>query len=107
MVTDDKPLESLFNEKKAIPTMAAARIQRWALTPVAFDYSIDYKLGPEHVNADALSRLPLPVNPPTTPLPAETFFAMELPNSTPVNVNEIGTKTRCDPILSQVIKYVQ
>ena len=70
--------------------MAAARIQRWAL---------------KHANADALSQLPLPVSRPTTPLPAETVFAMELLNSTPVSVNEIRTGTRRDPIQSQVITY--
>ena len=107
LVTDHKLLESLFNGKKAIPTMAAARIQHWALTLAAYDYSIDYKPGPEHANADALSRLPLPVSPPTTPLPVKTVFAMELLNSTPVSVNEIRTGTRCEPILSQVVKYVQ
>lgn len=32
---------------------------------------------------------------------------MELFNSTPVSVHEITTATRCDPILSQVIKFVQ
>ena len=107
LVTDHKPLGSLFNEKKATPPMAAARIQRWALTLAAYNYSIEYKPGPEHANADALNRLPLPVNPPTTPLPAVTVFAMELLNSTPVSVSEIRTGTRCDPILSQMIKFVQ
>ena len=33
--TDHKPLESLFNEKKATPTLATARFQRWALTLAA------------------------------------------------------------------------
>ena len=61
--TDHKPLESLFNVKKAIPVMAAARIQRWALTLAAYNYTIKYKPGKEHCNADALSRLPLPVTP--------------------------------------------
>ena len=84
--------------------MAAARIQRRALTLAAYNYSIKYKPGPEHANADALSRLPLPVSPPTTSLPAETVFAMELLNSTPVSVIEIRTGTRRDPILSQVMK---
>ena len=107
LLTDHKPLESLFNGKKATPTMAAARIQRWALTLAAYNYSIEYKPGPEHANADALSRLPLPVSPPTTPLPAETVFAMELLNSIPVSVDEIRTETRRVPILSQVIKSVQ
>ena len=35
LMTDHKSLESLFNEKKPIPTMSAARIQRWGLTHAA------------------------------------------------------------------------
>ena len=38
--TDHKPLESLFNQKKALPTMAAARIQRWALMLATYNYTI-------------------------------------------------------------------
>lgn len=41
--TDHKPLESFFNEKKATPAMAAARIQRWALTLAAYNYTVKYK----------------------------------------------------------------
>ena len=47
LVTDHKPLESFFNEKATQP-MAAARIQRWALTLAAYNYSTEYKPGPEH-----------------------------------------------------------
>ena len=100
-------MESLFNEKKATQTLAAARSQRWALTLAAYNYSTEYKPGPKHANADAFSRLPLPLSPSATPLPAENVFAMELLNSTPVSVIEIRTGTRRDPILSQVMKYVQ
>ena len=107
LVTDHKPLESLFNEKKATQPMAAGRIQRWALTLASYNYSIEYKPGPEQANADALSRSPLPVSRSTIRLPAETVFAMELLNSTPVRVIEIRTGTRRDPILSQVMRYVQ
>ena len=56
--------------------MAAATIQRWALTLAAYSYSTEYKPGPEHANADALIRLPLAVSPPTTPTTAESVFAM-------------------------------
>ena len=52
--TDQKPLESLFNEKKATPAMAAARIQRWALTLAAYNYTIKYKPGIEQGNADTM-----------------------------------------------------
>ena len=36
--TDQKPLESSFNEK----TMAAARVQRWVLISAVYDYTIKY-----------------------------------------------------------------
>ena len=94
--TDHKPLES-----------SAARIQRWALTLAAYNYTIKYKPGIEHGNADALSRLPLPVRPQTTPVPAETVRTMELLDSTPVGVKEIQEGTRTDVVLSQVVKFVQ
>ena len=51
-MTDRKPLESLFNEKKATQPMAAARIQRWALTLAAYNYSIEYKPGLEMFKMD-------------------------------------------------------
>ena len=105
--TDHKPLESLFNEKKATPSMAAARIQHWALTLAAYNYTIKYKPGIEHGNADAVSRLPLPVRPWTTPVPADTVWTMELLASTPVSVKEIQEGTRTDVVLSQVVKFVQ
>ncbi|XP_037526426.1 uncharacterized protein LOC119403569 [Rhipicephalus sanguineus] len=41
--------------------MAAARIQRWALLLGAYKYRLQYKPGKQLVNADALSRLPQPL----------------------------------------------
>ena len=56
--TDHKPLEGLLNEKKGIPSQAAPRIQRWALTLASYEYEISYKAGQTNGNADGLSRLP-------------------------------------------------
>ncbi|XP_030040463.2 uncharacterized protein LOC115455850 [Manduca sexta] len=55
--TDHKPLVTIFGPKRGIPTMAASRLQRWAVILAAYRYDI------EHVTtfrngADALSRLP-------------------------------------------------
>ncbi|CAG2195305.1 unnamed protein product [Mytilus edulis] len=58
IITDHKPLIGLFREDKPIPTMAASRIQRWALTLAAYEYTIVYKEGSLNGNADGLSRLP-------------------------------------------------
>ncbi|KAG1959630.1 hypothetical protein F2P79_005884 [Pimephales promelas] len=63
IVTDHKPLLSLFNELKAVPQMSSPRIQRWAVTLRAYEYNIIYKPGKDHGNADALSRLPLSTEP--------------------------------------------
>lgn len=57
--TDHKPLLGLFKPNRAIPTMAAARIQRWALILAGYEYEILYKEGKKNGNADCLSRLPL------------------------------------------------
>ena len=58
LVTNHKPLSTLFASDKCVPTHASARIQRWALTLAMYTYKIKYKCGEAHNNADALSRLP-------------------------------------------------
>ena len=59
LVTDHKPLLSLLKEHKAIPQQASGRIQRWALTLVAYQYMIAFCPTAAHSNADAISRLPI------------------------------------------------
>ena len=105
LMADHKPPESLFNEKKPIPTMAAARIQRWALTLAA--YTVEYKPRAEHSNADAPSRLPLPIAPHITPVPTENVWTMELLNATPVGLKEIQNGPRSDIVLLPVVQCVQ
>ena len=58
LVTDHKPLQAILGPKPAVPTLAAARMQRWALVLSAYDYDLEYRRSEEHLNADALSRLP-------------------------------------------------
>ena len=43
--TDHKPLISLFGEHAKLPTLVAARLQRWALTLSAYNYKIEYRTG--------------------------------------------------------------
>ena len=57
--TDHKPLISLFGAHAKLPTLVAARLQRWALTLSAYNYKIEYRTGANNGNADALSRKPL------------------------------------------------
>ena len=57
--SDHQLLRRLFSETEGVPQMAAARIQRWALTLAAYEYTIAYQPGKELTNANALSCLPL------------------------------------------------
>ena len=107
LYTDHKPLQGLLNESKAIPTLASARIQRWALTLAAYQYKIVYKRGSEISNADGLSRLPLPTVPQNIPLPSEHVLLLEHLSSGPITATQIKTMTRQDKILSKVLYFVQ
>ena len=102
ILSDHKPLHHLFSADKAVPNLASARIQRWALLLSAYRYSIQYKPGSRHANADALSRLPLPECPAESPLPGETVLLMDILNSTPVSAAQIKAWTDKDPTLSKV-----
>ena len=106
ILSDHKPLKYLFGETKAIPAMASARIQRWALILGAYDYAIEYKAGEQHANADVLSRLPLPDVPQHVPTPGETVLLMQCLEATPVNAKQIEKWTTRDPLLAKVRKYV-
>ena len=59
LITDHKPLTNILGEKKQVPPMAAARLQRWALKLSAYTYEIQFRRTQDHSNADCLSRLPV------------------------------------------------
>ena len=105
--SDHRPLEHLFSETRSVPTMASARIQRWALTLSAYDYRIIYKPGKEHANADLLSRLPLPDTITDVPLPGETILLMETLQRSPVTAEQVRSWTDTDPVLARVRNLVQ
>ena len=40
LITDHEPLTRIFGPKKNIPTLAAARMQRWALLIAGYQFDI-------------------------------------------------------------------
>ncbi|XP_062405896.1 uncharacterized protein K02A2.6-like [Sardina pilchardus] len=102
LLTDHKPLVSIFNPTKGVPAMAAARLQRWALFLGAHTYSIEYKGTLQHGNADGLSRLPLQPPPPENTKELVNMFHMAQVDPLPVTSEEIRLETGNDPILSRV-----
>ena len=76
IVSDHKPLLTLFGENKQIPQMVSPRTQRWALMLATYNYTMTYKPGKDIPVADALSRLPTDEiqNNNTVPIPGETVM---------------------------------
>ena len=105
LITDHKPLLTLINAHRAIPTHTSNRIQRWALTLSMYEYSISFKSTAAHGNADALSRLPLPETSKDPPVPAETVLLLEQLSESPISVKQIKLWTRRDPTLSRVLQF--
>ena len=104
--SDHKPLEHLFSRSHAVPPLASARIQRWALTLDAYDYNINYKPGKDQINADLLSRLPLPEAPREVPVPADTILLMDYLQASPITASQIKTWTDRDPVLTKLRKML-
>ena len=77
LYSDHKPLERLLNESAPISQMASSRIQRWALTLSTYQYTIQHRPGQGMSNADALSRLPLPIAPEQVPTPGDVLFVIQ------------------------------
>ena len=100
--SDHKPLQHIFESQRPIPALASARIQRWALTLSAYDYSIAYKPGKELANADSLSHLPLPQTPLHTPLPGDIVLLMDTLQASPVTAQHVHQWTDRDPLLARV-----
>ena len=102
MVTDHKPLLGLFSEQKGLPSRSSARVLRWALLLAAYNYKLMYRPGPDHANADGLSRLPLDFHP--TDVSSSVFPVRMLEmQSAPVNEKDVRVATRRDPVLSKLL----
>ena len=107
LITDHKPLQSLFDSKHSVSAQASGRIQCWALKLSMYDYDLECCSTYQHGNADALSSLPLPDPPPSVPVPAEHVLLMEHLESSPITVTQIKNWTRKDPVLSQVLRCIK
>ena len=97
LYTDHKPQVTILGPKTAVPTLAAARMQRWAVILQAYNYQVEYRPSKEHGNADALSRLPCNALP--LKEEAEMFFFSGL-EELPIDAKDISRETKRDPVLA-------
>ena len=107
LYSDHKPLQYLLDESRQIPILASSRIQRWALTLAAYSYTIKHKPGTQLANADALSRLPLPVTLPYVPIPGDIILLLNHLSESVIQANHIKTWIDKDPLLSRIRHSIQ
>ena len=107
LYTDHKPLTVIFNPRKGIPPLSAARLQRWSVILSAYDYTIVFKPTQLHGNVDGLSRLLLLVNRETKELSEPSIFNVRQIENLPVTAIQLRAATRHDPILAKVLLYIK
>ena len=113
LVTDHKPLQTLFGPTKATPSLAANRLARWALMLSQYEYTIEYRKTADHGNADALSRLPsgsdLQFDRKESSADIDCICTIKTIGSQ-LNPGETGAlpkETAKDPVLATVIRYTR
>ena len=105
IITDHRPLLSLFAPDKSAPVHTAARLQRWSLILSSYKYKLQFRKTTDHLDADCMSRLPLHENWNPQSENVECYFVDTEVNST-VTSDQIQRATRVDPVLSRVYTFV-
>ncbi|CAB4015186.1 Hypothetical predicted protein [Paramuricea clavata] len=99
-----KPLLAILGPRSAIPTLAAARMQRWALVLSASDHVIEYKSSEKHANCDALSRLPHQNS--TIVSESAIYQVSAIDGDFPITAKDIGKATKVHSVLCKEYYYV-
>jgi len=107
LLTDHKPLLTIFNPEKGIPEMISSRLQRWAIILSAYTYEVKYKPSDQHGNADGLSRLPLELGSEWIDESQDTVCLLEQLqlNQLPIKASDIRQETAQDSVLSKVYNF--
>ncbi|GFX45009.1 transposon Tf2-8 polyprotein [Trichonephila clavipes] len=106
LVTDHKPLVSIFAPNRSLPCLSI-RMVHYALFLQAFSYTIKYRNTKNHGNADALSRLPLAVD-----KDCEYFTEADLTNISqdelmPVTATDTARATKTDRKLFELYESLK
>nr|XP_043069521.1 uncharacterized protein K02A2.6-like [Drosophila bipectinata] len=88
---------------KHLPLMTSNRLQRWAIILMAYIFEIQYRSTSAHGNADALSRLPVGMDPDFDREEEACHIEMEL--SPPINSEIIRNHIEKDKLLKQVLRF--
>ena len=86
-----------------VSPQASGRIQRWSLKLAMYQYTLQFCPTAQHVNANALSRLPLPETLDTVPLPGELVLLIDHLAEGPITTAQLKARIAKDPLLTKVL----
>ena len=112
LITDHKPLLSIFSPEKQLPVLTAQRLQRYAIILMNYQFDIQYKSTKDHGNADGLSRLSTQTDADFDQFKkcknAEILCNIEEANDgLPITFEHVRNETLKDSTLQSVLLYVQ
>ena len=105
--TDNKPLKYLFAPDEEISKTASARITRWAIALMGFDYELKYTPGEQIPHADALSRMDFDEDEKDTDLVCLAINNIYLAQIDLVTPAEIKTELGTNRIFRDIMKRVK
>ncbi|XP_055931978.1 uncharacterized protein K02A2.6-like [Argiope bruennichi] len=107
LVTDHKPLVSIFAPNRSLPCLSATRMVHYAFFLQAFSYTIKYRNTKNHGNADALSRLPLTVDKDCEYLTEADVTNISQVELMPVTATNIARATKTDRKLFELYESLK
>ena len=103
--SDHRPLEFIFNPRRELPKVTSARLLRWAIQLMAFDYEVYYVKGDSIPHVDALSRLTFEDDNQTQDIREESF--VHWTGTDVLNMPELQMATNNDSVLPTIKKRIQ
>ena len=104
LFTDHRSLLKILGSKEGVTSLAAARLQRWALILIAYNYDLEYIAEAKNTEADMLLRLPVPVD---VIDPNEEIYGLDYCEHLPVTAKEVTTETSHDAVLRKLYKQTR
>lgn len=106
LVTDHKPLVSIFDPRKALPAISATRLFNYAHFLSGFDYTVEFRRTTEHGNADCLSRFPSE-EPHKQMIDVSTVFNTNQLDTLLVDSKVIAEETKIDETLKPILEALK
>ncbi|XP_045445754.1 uncharacterized protein K02A2.6-like [Melitaea cinxia] len=107
LVTDHKPLISIFNPSKTASSIYADRMTRWSLILSNYNYIIKYRTSQNNAAADFPSRLPIKNSSEDDKSYLEGNINSIVLDNPPVTLTDVAKHTQRDPVLSKVFTYLR